>query len=80
MAAINYSNFSTATGSWLTNPAQPYLYSLITTDIMISESDSYITFNNLPAGMTVAASPATTEPFDSVYFDSDYATPYLLYK
>lgn len=80
MATINYSNFSTATGAWQTNPSQPYLYSLIDTDVLVSESESYITFNNLPAGMTVAAAPTTTEPFDSVYFDSDYASPYLLYK
>lgn len=73
MATINYSNFSTATGAWQTNPSQPYLYSLIDTDVLVSESESYITFNNLPAGMTVAAAPTTTAPFDSVYFNNDYA-------
>lgn len=77
MADISYNNF-TDTGSWNTTPAQPYnYYNLLSSPVTLPNGDTYITFIDLPVGMTVAGPPATTEPFDSVIFISDYGVEYL---
>ncbi len=72
MADISYNDF-TDTGSWNTTPTQPYnYYNLLSSPVTLPNGDTYITFTNLPVGMTVATAPATTEPFDSIIFYSDY--------
>ncbi len=78
MATLDFSFTETPTGSWQTNPAQPYLYSLITADFQLVDGDTYITFSNLDAGMSVTGAPSTTEPFDSIYFNNTYANEVLI--
>jgi hypothetical protein len=61
---ISYDNFTTATGTWTGTPTAPYQYKKISSNIGLNNGDTVITFDNLPAGMTVANSPTRTDPAD----------------
>jgi len=61
---ISYNTFTTATGSWTGTPTAPYQYKKISSNIGLNNGDTVITFDNLPAGMTVANSPTRTDPAD----------------
>jgi hypothetical protein len=81
---IDYTSFTNPDSSWLGDdmnaPSQPYLYKSIAENIAnLSSDDRTIIFSNLPIGMTVLNAPATTAPYDSVFFDmTDYDDHILL--
>ena len=61
---ISYNTFTTATGTWTGTPTAPYQYKKISSNIGLNNGDTVITFDNLPAGMTVANPPTRTDPAD----------------
>jgi hypothetical protein len=72
---ISYNNFLIQTGSWSGLSPQPNKYKKITSNITLIDNDTIITFNDLPAGVTVAEPPARTDPKDravaSLSFESN---------
>jgi hypothetical protein len=78
---ISYNNFTTATGSWTGTPTAPYQYKKISSNIGLNNVDTVITFDNLPAGMTVANPPTRTDPADraiasfTLYTNAPQTTP-----
>lgn len=81
MADISYNDFVIPTGDWDIAPTQPYEYkNVLSSQVTLSDGDTYITFTNLPVGMTVGGPPATTEPFDSIIFSSDFNLTDILIK
>lgn len=78
--SVDYNLFINDTGYWPNSPSSYVEYAQLVTGINdLKEDDRIITFNNLPQGVTVADSSATTFPVDSIFIDGDF-TGFLTYN